>query len=146
MQLGLVRHSSHRRDSIGSVIVNPPVFLKLRPKDPRATSNFKRGFVELGYYALKRLERKPIYEFHAWSPPQLAPRQESDPGKPRPNALRPARYYQSLLASGKFESRAVLARFLGVSRARVTQVLNRLKVSADIMSQASELCREAGTG
>jgi len=38
-----------------------------------------------------------------------------------------ARYYQSLLDSGKVESRAALARFLGVSRARVTQVLNRLK-------------------
>jgi biotin operon repressor len=37
-----------------------------------------------------------------------------------------ARYYQSLLDTGKFESRAALARFLGVSRARVAQVLNRL--------------------
>jgi hypothetical protein len=31
-----------------------------------------------------------------------------------------ARYYQSLLDSGKFERRAALARFLGVSRTRVT--------------------------
>lgn len=30
--------------------------------------------------------------------------------------------------SGKFESRAALACYLGVSRARVTQVLGRLKV------------------
>jgi hypothetical protein len=42
--------------------------------------------------------------------------------------LKLARYYQSLLDSGKFESRAALARHLGVSRARVTQVLSRLKV------------------
>ena len=41
------------------------------------------------------------------------------------------RYYQSLLDSGKFESRAALARHLGVSRARVTQVLNRLKAMSD---------------
>jgi hypothetical protein len=41
-----------------------------------------------------------------------------------------ARYYQSLLDSGKFESRAALARYLGVSRARVTQVLNRLQNSS----------------
>ncbi|QDT60374.1 hypothetical protein SV7mr_28950 [Stieleria bergensis] len=41
--------------------------------------------------------------------------------------MRLARYYQSLLDSGKFESRAALTRHLGVSRARVTQVLNRLK-------------------
>jgi biotin operon repressor len=38
-----------------------------------------------------------------------------------------AHYYQSLLDSGQVESRAALSRFLGVSRARVTQVLNRLK-------------------
>jgi len=37
-----------------------------------------------------------------------------------------ARYYQSLLDSGQFENRAALARYLGVSRARVTQVLKRL--------------------
>jgi Mn-dependent DtxR family transcriptional regulator len=39
-----------------------------------------------------------------------------------------ARHYQALLDSGKFENRAALARHLGVSRARVTQVLNRLPV------------------
>jgi hypothetical protein len=46
---------------------------------------------------------------------------------PSPNRMKLALYYQSLLDSGKVESRAALARFLGVSRARVTQVLNRLK-------------------
>jgi hypothetical protein len=48
-----------------------------------------------------------------------APKEPRDP-------LKLARYYQSLLDSGKFESRAALARYLGVSRARVTQVLKRL--------------------
>lgn len=38
-------------------------------------------------------------------------------------------YDQSLLDFVKFESRAALARFLGVSRARVTQVLKQLKDS-----------------
>jgi hypothetical protein len=36
-----------------------------------------------------------------------------------------------LLDSKKFESRAALARFLGVSRARVTQIVNRLKTTED---------------
>jgi Mn-dependent DtxR family transcriptional regulator len=40
-----------------------------------------------------------------------------------------ARHYQSLLDSGRFENRAALARHLGVSRARVTQVLRRLNVT-----------------
>ena len=50
------------------------------------------------------------------SPPPTEPR---DP-------LKLARHYQSLLDSGQFENRAALARYLGVSRARVTQVLRRL--------------------
>jgi hypothetical protein len=41
------------------------------------------------------------------------------------NPLHLARCYASLLDSGKFESRADLAPYLGVSRARVTQVLRR---------------------
>lgn len=44
----------------------------------------------------------------------------------RHTPLELASYYQSLLDSGKFENRAALARYLGVSRARVTQVLKRL--------------------
>lgn len=43
--------------------------------------------------------------------------------------MRLAHQYQALLASGEVESRAELARFLGVSRARVTQVLRRLNDS-----------------
>src|SRR6266699_3259991 len=35
------------------------------------------------------------------------------------------RYYQSLLDSGRFENRAALARYRGVSWAKVTQVLRR---------------------
>ena len=46
--------------------------------------------------------------------------------KERRDPLKLARYYKSLLDTGKFESRAALARYLGVSRARVTQVLKRL--------------------
>jgi hypothetical protein len=51
--------------------------------------------------------------------PKAAPKELRDP-------LKLARFYQSLLDSGKFESRAALARYLGVSRARVTQVLQRV--------------------
>lgn len=47
--------------------------------------------------------------------------------KPPRDPLRLACYYQSLLDSGMFESRAALARYLGVSQARVTQLLNRLE-------------------
>ncbi|MDG2391687.1 MAG: hypothetical protein P8M30_20460 [Planctomycetaceae bacterium] len=52
---------------------------------------------------------------------------ESESAKPVRDRMRLARYYQSLLDSGVVETRAQLSRFLGVSRARVTQVLNRLE-------------------
>jgi hypothetical protein len=90
-----------------------------------------RGFVELGSYALNRLCRKPIIEFYAWNTPPTSKKEQNDPGKPDRDPRRLAHYYQSLLDTGKFESRAALARFLGVSRARVTQVLNRL-ITPDI--------------
>lgn len=53
-------------------------------------------------------------------------RAESEAEKPKRDRMRLARHYQSLLDSGECESRAALARHLGVSRARVTQVLKRL--------------------
>ena len=61
--------------------------------------------------------------------------------------LKLARYYQSLLDSCQFDNRAALARYLHVSRARVTQVLKRLnKVSTsnefvwDIITDRFLLC------
>ena len=66
-------------------------------------------------------------KFYPWNSPIASQQRQSRAGKPARDPLRLARYYQSLLDTGKFESRAALARFLGVSRAKVTQVLNRLK-------------------
>jgi hypothetical protein len=54
--------------------------------------------------------------------PKPAPKVSRDP-------LKLARHYQALLDSGKFENRAALARYLGVSRARVTHVLKRLNLA-----------------
>jgi hypothetical protein len=83
-------------------------------------------FVERGALQVNRLRRSPVIALFPWNAaadakpePKLAPKERRDP-------LKLARYYQSLLDSGKFESRAALARYLGVSRARVTQVLRRL--------------------
>ena len=57
--------------------------------------------------------------------------------------LRFARYYQPLLDSGKVENRAALARFLGVSRARLTQVLNRLKDEPHTPAETGRFCSDA---
>jgi len=53
-------------------------------------------------------------------------RAESERAKPKRDRMRLARYYESLLDSDEISTRAELARYLGVSRARVTQVLGRL--------------------
>lgn len=87
--------------------------------------------MELGAFAINRLRRAPIITFHAWNAPPAVRANQNGTEKLAPDPVRLARYYQSLLDSGKFESRAALARYLGVSRARVTQVLNRLKNAAD---------------
>jgi hypothetical protein len=92
--------------------------------------------VELGSYATNKLRQTPIIEFYSWRRPPATPTRESKPAVQQRDRLRLARYYQSLLDSGKFESRAALARHLGVSRARVTQVLNRLKDVTDFRSDA----------
>lgn len=96
-------------------------------KAPRGGLSSHRGFVELGSYAINKLRQTPTIELYAWTRPPVTPKRESKPAAEKRDRFRLARYYQSLLDSGKFESRAALARHLGVSRARVTQVLNRLK-------------------
>lgn len=67
-------------------------------------------------------------------------RQSPRVSRPRrnPNAL--AREWEALLADGTIGSRADLAREFGVSRARVTQVLNLLNLPA----QALEIVVEMG--
>jgi hypothetical protein len=76
---------------------------------------------------LKRLRRAAGIEVISWNgsiEPEIAgPSTTKEPRDP----LKLALYYQSLLDSGQFENRAGLARCLGVSRARVTQVLRRLR-------------------
>jgi hypothetical protein len=93
---------------------------------PRRTQ-LEPGFIERGTLRLKRLRRAAVIEIIPWngsSEPELGV--PATPKEPR-DPLKLARYYQSLLDSGQFENRAALARYLGVSRARVTQVLRRLQ-------------------
>ena len=93
---------------------------------PRGGLNPNRGLVELGNFRTKRLRRFPRIEMSKWNSISDRIRVESEPDKPKRERMRLPNYYQSLLDSGTVETRAELARFLGVSRARVTQVLKRL--------------------
>ena len=95
-------------------------------KAPRGGLDPNRGFVELGTFRTKRLRRLPHIEIFKWDSILDQTRLESEVRRPRRDRMRLARHYQSLLDSGVVTTRAELAKFLGVSRARVTQVLKRL--------------------
>ncbi|HAY83071.1 MAG TPA: hypothetical protein DCY79_24965 [Planctomycetaceae bacterium] len=87
----------------------------------------EHGLIELGAFHINNLRRSAKVEFYPWNPISAIPKPKCEHKKPRPDGMDRARYYQSLLDSGAVETRAELARYLGVSRARVTQVLRRLK-------------------
>ena len=79
---------------------------------------------------VNKLRRVAVIALLPWNAASDAKPAPKPVAKERRDPLKLARHYQSLLDSGKFESRAALARYLGVSRARVTQVLNRLHHSS----------------
>jgi len=68
----------------------------------------------------------------------------SKPGKTKPartyrNPIFLAREWRKALDSGECTSQTALARKLGVSRVRVTQVLNLLRLSAQVIDQIASL-------
>ncbi len=81
---------------------------------PRGGLKPNRGFVELGAFRTKRLRRLPEIEMFQWNTISDRIRAESEAAKPKRDFMRLARHYQSLLDSGEVETRAELARFLGV--------------------------------
>ena len=100
--------------------------VRLETRNSPRLSQLEPGFIERGTLRLKRLRRSTIIAIYPWNgSSEPEPKVLATPKEPR-DPLELARYYQSLLDSGQFENRAALARCLGVSRARVTQVLRRL--------------------
>jgi hypothetical protein len=99
---------------------------------PRGDHSANQPFVEVGAWRITNLRRgaKRI-TFYPWTAVDAIP--TSSPAKPKakrdPLAL--ARYYQSLLDDGTVTNQAELARHLGVTQARVSQVLRRLKTPPD---------------
>ena len=106
--------------------VTEGLWFGLRPEAPRGGLNPNRGFVELGAFRTKRLRRLPHIEMFKWNSILDQIRVESEWAVPKRDRMRLARYYQSLFDTGEVKTRAELARYMGVSRARVTQVLKRL--------------------
>ena len=97
-------------------------------KAPRVDLGTKNSFVEEGRCRIRRLRRSSLVEFIPWAASSQAPEGLSSASPVNRDPLALARFYRGLLDTGVVENRAGLARYLGVSRARVTQVLRRLKV------------------
>ncbi len=67
---------------------------------------------------------------------------EEKPHRKRIPALQRAYEFQALLESGAVNNKAEIARQYGLSRARVTQILNLLKLPAQVLDYIEELPRE----
>ena len=93
---------------------------------PRGVQHTNRGLVELGAYATKQLRQRRSYHFYPWNTAAATPEPKVPRSSQPRDRLKLAHHYQALMDSGEFENRAALARHLGVSRTRVTQVLKRL--------------------
>lgn len=118
---GTVAKSGDRPD-----VLTPEALVRHKDKKaPRIGHSANTSFVELGLCLIttSRKERNvhllPWGDLKATLEPVETPQAKQDP-------LARARFYQSLLDNGIVENRAALARYLGVSRSRVTQVLRRL--------------------
>lgn len=106
------------------------MFAQLSESSPSRTL-CEHGLVELGAFRINSLRRSPKVVFYPWKPISAIPKPQRKVRKPKPDRMRLAREYQAILDSGVVRTRAELARHLGVSRARVTQVLRRLETLAD---------------
>ena len=97
-----------------------------RPERSPRRSQLDSFFVERGALQINRLHRAAVIALFPWNGSSIPESKATPVPRERRDPLKLARYYQSLLDSGRFENRAALARYLGISRARVTQVLGRL--------------------
>jgi hypothetical protein len=119
------RRRKRGKSAFSAVDSKTPNFRKVESSPRR--SQLDSCFIERGTLQVNRLRRAAVIALLPWnaaSDAKLDPKPA--PSKACRDPLKLARYYQSLLDSGNFESRAALARYLGVSRPRVTQVLRRL--------------------
>ena len=63
----------------------------------------------------------------------------SSPNKTYRNPIYLAREYKKMLNSGEIKNQAELARIKGISRARVTQILNLLRLGKNIISNLEQI-------
>jgi len=74
----------------------------------------------------KKVNRQNFYILFFF---QTAVKKSSNPKKTYRNPIYLAKEYKKMIDSGKVKNQAELARIKGISRARVTQILNLLKIN-----------------
>ena len=74
-----------------------------------------------------------VYQGHEWQTPViLIGTPPPSPPKLYPNPIKMALEYKKMMEAGQTKSQAELVRHLGTSRAKVTQMLNLLKLDGEI--------------
>jgi len=98
-----------------------------KPKAPQIIRPENRCILDRGVWQVKKLRRGQVVELTPWATLFSVDPAPSGHESVKRDPLALARLYLSLLESGLAKSRADVARYFGVSRARVTQVLRRLE-------------------
>ena len=70
---------------------------------------------------------------------QTAVKKSPTPNKTYRNPIYLAKEYKKMIDSGEVKNQAELARLKGISRARVTQILNLLKLDSSILKELEKL-------
>lgn len=108
------------------LLTKEPLVSDVDEKAPRGDHVANQLMIDQGAWEVKHLRREPRVLLYPWIKPSDIPSDTVGQQCVNRDPLALARSYQALLDAGIAESRAALARYLGVSRARVTQVLRRL--------------------
>ena len=82
--------------------------------------------VELGAWYFKHLRQSRAILALPWKGLQSVPKPDPKPQVLRGDPRARARQLQAMLDAGEVKNRAELARRLGLSRARITQILKRI--------------------
>jgi len=81
------------------------------------------------------IDRTFIYKFYF----KTATKKTSSPKKTYRNPIYLAREYMKMIESSELKNQAELAKLKGISRARVTQILNLLKLDKSIIDNLEKL-------
>jgi len=81
------------------------------------------------------IDRTFIYRFYF----QILVKKSSIPKKTYRNPIYLAKEYKEMIDSGEAKNQAELAKLKGISRARVTQILNLLKFDKNIINKLEQI-------